>query len=143
MTAPSPPGYTEINIVGEVVFLFLVSHGGYFSHIVATPGGRILMLCALFGPFLLSLLLWLLLGLPFFARHRILSSLAVAIFCLVVYRLQPLQYGTFDLMQGFAILITGFGASFYVFDAAPDSPPLLWLQQRIRRFFRWLAARFF
>ena len=117
-----------------------MSHGGYFSHIVATPGGRILMLCALF---LLSLLLWLLLGLPFFARHRILSSLAVAIFCLVVYRLQPLQYGTFDPMQGFAILIIGFAASFYVFLSAPDSPPLLWLQQRIRRFFRWLAARFF
>ena len=129
--------------MGEVVFLFLVSHGGYFSHIVATPGGRILMLCALFGPFLLSLLLWLLLGLPFFARHRFLSSLAVAIFCLVVYRLQPLGYGTFDLMQGFFILLGAFGASFYVFDAAPDSPPLLRLQQRIRRFFGWLISRFF
>ena len=101
------------------------------------------MLCTLFGPFLLSLLLWLLLGLPFFARHRFLSSLAVAIFCLVVYRLQPLQYGTFGLMQGLFILLSAFGASFYVFDAAPDSPPLLRLQQRIRRFFGWLISRFF
>ena len=122
--------------------IFLLT-GGSFSRIASTPGGRMLLLFSMEIPFLLSFLLWLLIDRPFFARHKLLCSLAVAALCFAGYWLQPQHYAGDRVMVGFRLLLGGFLFSFAVFHGAPRSGDLVRFRSWLGRLARSLLGRFF
>ena len=122
--------------------IFLLT-GGVYTSLASTPGGRMLLLFSIEIPFLLSFLLWLLTDRPFFARHKILCSLAVAALCLAGYWLQPQHYAGIPARVSTYILLSGFMLSFIVFHGAPRSSDLVRFRSWLGRLARSLLGRFF
>ena len=122
--------------------IFLLT-GGSFTSLSATAGGRMLLLFSMEIPFLLSFLLWLLIDRPFFSRHKLLCSLAVAALCLAGYWLQPQHYAGTPARVWIRLLLGGFLFSFAVFHGAPRSSDLVRFRSWLGRLVRSLWGRFF
>ena len=122
--------------------IFLLT-GGSFSRIASTPGGRMLLLFSMEIPFLLSFLLWLLIDRPFFSRHKVLCSFAVAALCFAVYRLQPEHYAGNRLLSESYLFFLAAAFSFVVFHGAPRSGDLVRFRSWLGRLARSLLGRFF
>ena len=122
--------------------IFLLT-GGSFSRIASTPGGRMLLLFSMAVPFFASLIFWLLFDRPFFARHKLLCSFAVAALCLVGYRLQPEHYAGGRLPSESYLFFLAAAFSFVVFHGAPRSDDLVRFRSWLGRLVRSLLGRFF
>lgn len=122
--------------------IFLLT-GGSFSRLAATAGGRMLLLFSMEIPFLLSFLLWLLIDHPFFARHKLFCSLAVAALCLVGYWLQPEHYAGNRWICESYLFFSAFAFSFAVFHGAPRSDHLVRFRSWLGRLARNLFGRLF